>query len=507
MVRSNWSRRLRRPRISLPLRLVSAVGVSVFLLEMGLMTLPVINEYGPGASLLDAGLLTIFISPILYVTVFRPLSVEISERKSAQEKLLAAQSHLESKVKDRTTDLRKSIDALHEEVRERTRAQGALEDSERRYRILVQTSPDAIALLAKDLTITLCNQKLVELAGRSQDQILGASILDLVEGESSKFEQLKEGRESVTNVALSMICNTKPIPVELSAAAIPSQSDQEATIAVFRDVRERHRLEEQLRHSQKLEAVGRLAGGVAHDFNNLLTVVSGYTDLILERADVPDDVREEIAEIRVAADRATSLTRQLLAFSRRQPMQPKVLDLNHVVGGMNRLLRRLVGEDISLLIRADESLWKVEADPSQMEQVILNLAVNARDAMPRGGELTIETANVESPADTGDAPLAPSAGPYVMLAVTDNGEGMDAETMDHIFEPFFTTKEAGRGTGLGLATLYGIVQQYNGSIWVHSEPGQGTSFKIYLPRRREEQEPDFGSAPSAFRPLLLTPAV
>ncbi|HYK19398.1 MAG TPA: response regulator [Pyrinomonadaceae bacterium] len=238
--------------------------------------------------------------------------------------------------------------------------------------------------------------------------------------------------------------------------------------------------EEQLRMSQKLEAVGQLAGGVAHDFNNLLTVITGYSDLVLTQLSESDDTRPKIVEIKRAAQRASSLTRQLLAFSRKQVLLPKFFNLNDLVGDMSKMLQRLIGEDIEMTTSLGPEA-PIYADPGQIEQVLMNLVVNARDAMPDGGRLTIETSRVEIDEDYSSTHLNAEPGPYVMLAVSDTGGGMDPETLKHIFEPFFTTKEHGRGTGLGLSTVYGIVKQSGGSIWLYSELGQGTVFKIYLP--------------------------
>jgi two-component system cell cycle sensor histidine kinase/response regulator CckA len=253
-------------------------------------------------------------------------------------------------------------------------------------------------------------------------------------------------------------------------------------VAVKRDVTDVRKMEEQLRHSQKMEAVGRLAGGVAHDFNNLLTAISGYCDLLLHRLPDYSGLRKDVEEIRKAGDRAAALTRQLLAFSRRQVLQPKVLDLNEVVANLGHMLRRLIGEDIELSLELSPDLGQVKADPGQIEQVIANLAVNARDAMPDGGRITVTTANVDlSPAyAAAHPPVAP--GPHVLLSIKDTGHGMDDETQAHLFEPFFTTQEKGKGTGLGLATVYGIVQQSGGHIRVNSAPGSGSVFRIYLPK-------------------------
>jgi PAS domain S-box-containing protein len=264
------------------------------------------------------------------------------------------------------------------------------------------------------------------------------------------------------------------------------------SVALQREIEERQRaeralarLEEERRQSQRLEAIGRLAGGVAHDFNNVLCVVLGYCDSIGGQLIANDPLRKEVDEIRRAAERAGDLTRQLLAFSRRQVLHPRVVDLNVAVGEMQGMLQRLVGEDIALNIRTAASPAYIKADPSQIEQVIMNLVVNARDAMPTGGQLTIEIDPVELDASFVATHLGSQRGPHVRLAVSDTGEGMVPETLAHLFEPFYTTKETGKGTGLGLSTVFGIVKQSEGSIFVYSEPGQGTTFKLYFPATGE----------------------
>ncbi|HXI04523.1 MAG TPA: ATP-binding protein, partial [Candidatus Saccharimonadales bacterium] len=274
----------------------------------------------------------------------------------------------------------------------------------------------------------------------------------------------------------------------------PQRIDDECVGRVwsFRDVSDRHRAEkalreseEQLRHSQKMEAVGRLAGGVAHDFNNLLTAITGYSDMVLRALADNDPICDRIREIRRASESAAGLTRQLLAFSRKQVLQLQILDLNEVISEINSLLRRTIGEDVELVLAVDDEIGKVRGDRGQIEQVLLNLAVNARDAMPAGGKLVIETSSVYLDEPYARRQTGVTPGHYALICVTDTGQGMDEETRGRIFEPFFTTKEIGRGTGLGLATVYGIVKQSGGNIWVYSEPGRGTTFKIYLPMVEE----------------------
>jgi nitrogen-specific signal transduction histidine kinase/ActR/RegA family two-component response regulator len=278
---------------------------------------------------------------------------------------------------------------------------------------------------------------------------------------------------------------------------------------IAEDITDRRQLEEQLRQAQKMDAVGRLAGGVAHDFNNLLMVIKGHTELLLNVLPPSDHIAHKIEQIDRSADRAAALTRQLLAFSRMQVLQLQVINLNSIVEEMGKLLPRLIGEDIELVVRADQKLGAIRADASQMEQIIMNLAVNSRDAMPNGGKLVIETKNADlDQTYTASHPLM-KPGAYIQLTVSDSGCGMDAETQSHIFEPFFTTKEKGKGTGLGLATVYGIVKQSGGFIWVYSELGKGTSFKIYIPRVDQAEDHPGAPKPTAEVPtgtetVLLT---
>jgi PAS domain S-box-containing protein len=334
--------------------------------------------------------------------------------------------------------------------------------------ILLDVNPALVAMLGHETGAELVGQNLANLYSDSQQWFGLADYLRSLQ----KFHGLaadwvrKEGAI---------------IHVRLSGRAFRDDGNAIFFELFAEDVTERRALEQQLRQAQKMEAVGRLAGGIAHDFNNLLMVISGYSEFLLAGIGSDPALRGPAQEIANAAERATTLTRQLLAFSRKQMLAPKVVDLNAVVTENLKMLTRLIGEDIDLVMVPSSDIGAVKADPGQIEQVVMNLAVNARDAMPQGGKLTIETANVTLGANYArfHSPVKP--GDYVMLAISDSGMGMDTETQTHIFEPFYTTKGL-KGTGLGLSTVYGIVKQSEGYIWVYSEPGKGTTFKIYLPR-------------------------
>ena len=379
-------------------------------------------------------------------------------------------------------------------------AQEGLRRSEQNFRSLVTNAPYGICRVDARGYLLDINPALVRMLGyETSQELVGRNLSTLyADGQqwfllTDYFRLLRTFDNLVTEWRRKDDSTTV---VRLSGHAITDEA-RTITYELFtEDVSERRALEQQLRQSQKMEAIGRLAGGIAHDFNNLLMVISGYSEFLLERLGPDPALRGPAKEISAAAERATALTRQLLAFSRKQMLAPKVLDLNAVVTENLKMLTRLIGEDIDLVMIPGAELGPVKADPSQVEQVILNLSVNARDAMPQGGKLTIETANVTLDENYARIHSPLKAGDYVMLAISDTGVGMDSETQSRIFEPFFTTKGP-KGTGLGLSMVYGIVKQSGGYVWVYSEPGKGTSFKVYLPRVTEVSEMVGDSVPTS----------
>jgi two-component system cell cycle sensor histidine kinase/response regulator CckA len=370
-------------------------------------------------------------------------------------------------------------------------AQESLRRSEMNFRSLVTNAPYGICRCDSAGQLRDANPALLGMLGYSSARELMGKPLGGLYADAQQWFELADYLRSAAPfnglIAEWLRKDGTATVVRVSGRAVPEGETGKAFELFAEDVTERRALEQQLRQSQKMEAVGRLAGGIAHDFNNLLMVISGYSEFLLERLGPEPELRVPAQEISSAAARATSLTRQLLAFSRKQMLAPRILDLNGVVTENLKLLTRVIGEDIDLVMVPAPGLGAVRADAGQIEQVIMNLAVNARDAMPSGGKLTIETSNISLDEEYSrfHAPLKP--GNYVMLAISDTGAGMDSETQSRIFEPFFTTKGP-KGTGLGLSTVYGIVKQSGGYIWLYSEPGKGTTFKIYLPRVAEAVE-------------------
>jgi two-component system cell cycle sensor histidine kinase/response regulator CckA len=375
-------------------------------------------------------------------------------------------------------------------------AEAALEECERLHQSTFDEAPIGVAHTSLSGRFLRVNRWLCHVLGYSAEELRSLDFMaithpDDVKQDVQARQRLIAGmRDRYTREKQYRRKDGRFVPVNL-AVSIHRNREGDAVyfIAVIEDLTERKRLEQELRQAQKMEALGRLAGGIAHDFNNLLVAIGGYADLVVHSLGPDHPVRKDVAEIQAAARSAAALTRQLLAFSRRQILQPQVLDLNLVIRRVESLLRRVIGEDITVVMTLAAGLRRVHTDPGQVEQIIMNLAVNARDAMPNGGLLTIETANVDLDAGFVDDHRGSAIGPHVMIAASDTGSGMDAETLAHVFEPFFTTKPVGRGTGLGLSTVYGIVKQSQGSICVYSEVGYGSTFKIYLPAILTEAEP------------------
>ncbi|HWY47646.1 MAG TPA: response regulator [Bryobacteraceae bacterium] len=372
---------------------------------------------------------------------------------------------------------------------ERWRAVEALERREEHYRSLIEHSLDLISILNVDGTIRYVSPSHERVLGYPSDDLVGQNVFGFIHA-----DDLAGVKDSFTRQdgAASLECRFRHKDgswrmLESFGRNLSHVPGVSGLVVNSRDVTDRKRLEEQLHHSQRLEAVGRLAGGVAHDFNNLLMVITGYSQMLLDGMAPADPARDDLEQVVKASERATDLTRQLLAFSRRQVVRPVILNLNLLVRDMDRMLRRVIGEDIELVASLAPDLKTVRADPGQIEQVVLNIAVNARDAMPNGGKLTLETANLQVTDEFARMRPAPKPGHYAMLLMGDTGFGMDAGVLLRLFEPFFTTKE--NGTGLGLSTSYGIIKQSGGDIWVDSKPGQGTTFRIYLPVAEEAAEP------------------
>jgi PAS domain S-box-containing protein len=402
----------------------------------------------------------------------------------------------------------RSADELREQSDQLQGLMAELRESEERYRLLVEVSPDMIAMQTEG-RIVYVNQKGVELLGASsRDDLVGKLLLEIVHPDfhdlaRRRIHEVIERRNAVPFVEQRLVrLDGETIDVEVAGLPASFQG-RAASHLVVRDISERKlaeaervRFDNRLRESQKMEAVGRLAGGVAHDFNNLLTVIGGYGELLLDYIPDGEPNREDVEEIIRAADQAAALTRQLLTFSRQTVFEQELVDLNDVVSEMEKMLTRVIGEEVTVVTRLESALAPVKASRAQLEQVVANLVINARDAMPGGGNIVIETGTASVEANTRPAMGLPE-GRYMTLSVSDEGIGMDDETRSRIFEPFFTTKGVGEGTGLGLAMVYASIQKFGGEIWVYSELGRGTTFKIYLPEAAGESEQEDLSSPSA----------
>ncbi|MBI5774566.1 MAG: PAS domain S-box protein [Verrucomicrobia bacterium] len=412
---------------------------------------------------------------------FNEMIAQIQARDTA---LQSAHDDLEKRVADRTAELSRSISELKN-------AETALRESETRFRTVFEGSPDAFFVEDAAGNVVDCNPAACRLQGMEQAELLGKNVRDLVppdrrEETARNFQKLVSGELRLTEGS-TLTKDGKIVPVEVRSAPVLF-TGQPCVLLQVRDIAERHSLEAQVRHAQKMEAVGQLAAGVAHDFNNILTVIQGHTSLLLDDHALDAESEASLREIAASATRAANLTRQLLTFSRKQVMQPRPLDLGAVVADAMKMLRRLLGETIAVELERAPALPAVLADTSMMEQIILNLVMNSRDALPGGGRIVVSTAAVELDAARAAQNPDARAGRFVCLRVTDNGTGMDAATRARIFEPFFTTKDVGKGTGLGLATVYGIVKQHQGWIEVASEPGRGATFRIFLPATARPSE-------------------
>ena len=391
-------------------------------------------------------------------------------------------------LKDRMARLGPAVRRALDEKRERDEREKA-EEALRFARFSLDYSGEAIYQVGPDGRISYVNEAACRSLGYSRDELLSMTVHDIDPDFPPDFWPefwARCQREPVIRTeSKHRRKNGRDFPVEITINHL-SFGGRESNLAFARDITERKQLEAQFRQAQKMEAVGTLAGGIAHDFNNILTVILGHCELLLRQPQGGDAFREEITEIQTAGTRAAALTRQLLAFSRKQLLEPVVLDLNEVVTGLEKMLRRLIPEDIRITVSLEPGSARIKADRGQLEQIVMNLIVNARDAMAKGGQITIETKRLELDDAYAEEHSYVVAGPHVMLAVSDTGSGMDRETKSRIFEPFFTTKEQGLGTGLGLSTVYGIVKQSGGSIEVYSELGRGTVFKIYFPEFGEQ---------------------
>ncbi|GIW79376.1 MAG: histidine kinase [Gemmatales bacterium] len=427
------------------------------------------------------------VSSLVAVTETVPIVVLTGE---AEESLgqkaigIGAQDYLVKWPKDGQTIVR----ALRYAI-ERKRAIEKLRASEARYRSLIQTAGSVILSLSSDGRILECNQAAEQVFCWNRDEMLGQNFFStcLAEEVAARVRgEFRKVQREGSNRGLEFAVRTRGGEERVllwNVTWLPGEKTSEGSlIAVGQDITEQKKIESQLRQAQKMEAIGRLAGGVAHDFNNLLTVITGYTQIAMDRLPTDDPVVECLREVDIAAERAASLTQQLLIFSRKQIRQPTILDLNTLIRDSVKMLGRLIGEDIELITRLDPVPAPVKADPNELQQLIMNLAVNSRDAMPTGGQFVLETKNVHcDKADVLSHPEMPP-GTYVLLTVADTGYGMDEATLSRIFDPFFTTKDVGKGTGLGLAIVYGIVKESDGFIYVSSRRGAGTTFRIYLPR-------------------------
>jgi PAS domain S-box-containing protein len=409
--------------------------------------------------------------------------------RQGEERIIAWNSSI---VRDESGEIVGTLSS-GQDITGRILTERELRKSEEKYRSFFEDDLTADYISNPDGQLLFCNPAYLDIFGfATMEEALNLNIQNLYHSSEDRKQLLEELRKQkrLENYEIQLK-RVDGAPLFVTANVIGRFDEQNNLVEIkgyLFDVTQHKRTEEQFWLAQKMEAIGRLAGGVAHDFNNLLSVINGYSDLAMHRLSKNHMLQKDLSMIFQAGKKAEALTRQLLAFSRRQVMQPRIISLNVLIDDLEKMLKRLIEEDIQLITKKDPDLGAVKADPTQIEQVILNLAVNSRDAMPKGGKLIIETNNIILSSDLVQERVTMAAGPYVLISVSDTGIGMDEQTRANIFEPFFTTKEKGKGTGLGLSTVYGIIKQSGGYIWVYSEPGEGTTFKIYLPQVAEEVE-------------------
>lgn len=419
---------------------------------------------------------------------------EALARIETQLSLRKLRARLEDEVSKRTVDLIATMDRLRDEIAERIQVQEALRQSEQKYRSFFEENPAGNYIARVNGQLITCNPAFLRMFGfASEQEAMQINLVSLYSHPESRerfLQQLRQDRHVEYYEKEFLRKDGSPLHVLENALGIFNGEGELSEIHGFLiDETARRQVEQQLQQAQKMEAVGRLAGGVAHDFNNILTVILGYCEFLLNRPEIRGETRQYAQEIYDAGSRAASLTRQLLAFSRKQLLKPRVLNLNQVIEDIGKMIRRLIGDEVEVKTVLANDLENVNADPGQMEQVIINFCVNARDAMPRGGRITIETDNVEVDEFLAAQHYPMKQGHYVRLTVSDTGTGMDSQTLSQVFEPFFTTKGSEQGTGLGLATVYGIVKQSGGYVWAYSEPEKGSAFSVYLPSALEGAEP------------------